>query len=195
MWQGESVFYQEQALLSLVEAGYRIWPWSWVSAVCGTEGCLQPDHLNLETPRNLKYPDGQCVYCGLRAQSKDHIVPTSITGQSTRRYVLTVPACIQCNSAIGDTPVYSIDGRRAVAQAHLRKRFKGVLRRPEYTDEEINEFEGRLKQAILMGVDEKRQVEARLAWPDDPHFDLRWLQKSGIENPYVSGLLRPSDAS
>ena len=32
-----------------------------------------------------------------------------------------------------------------------------------------------------------------LSWPEDPFFDLRALQKSGIDDPYASGFLLPSD--
>jgi len=33
------------------------------------------------------------------------------------------------------------------------------------------------------GMHEKRLVQARLAWPEHPDYDLRALQLSGIENP------------
>ncbi len=193
IWQGRPQFYQEQALLAVVEAGVRIWPWSWIETTCGEELCLEPDHLVVNGPQKLKYPAGQCVYCGVIAQSKDHIVPTAATGIEHRKYVLTVPACLQCNGAINDVPVYSIDGRRRVAQAYIAKKYKSALSRPEYTREEIQEFEGRLRQAIMGDQEEKAYLRARLTWPEDPFYDLRYLQKSGIEDPYLTGLLSPSD--
>lgn len=194
-WQGNPAYYQEQALISLVEASYRIWPWSRVTTVCGNDLCLEPDHMELHNPEKLKYPVGVCIYCGDVAQSRDHIIPTSFTGVERRNSVLTVPACIQCNSAIGDTPVYAIDMRRAVAQGFLKRKYARVLKRPDYTPEEVAEFEGALRRAVILGLEEKRHVLERLAWPDDSQYDLRYLQKSGIENPYVNGLLREAKSS
>ena len=192
LWQGRPVFWQEQALIALVEDGREIRPWSWVTATCG-ELCLNCDHLVAESPQSLVYPPGQCVYCGLVAQSKDHLIPTNWTGREGRARVLTVPACLQCNSAIGDTPVFAIDKRRAIAQAHISRKYRKVLARPDYSNDDLMEFEGRLRQAVKAGLAEKQSVRDRLSWPDDPYFDLRYLQKSGIDDPYVTGLLSPPD--
>ena len=32
-------------------------------------------------------------------------------------------------------------------------------------------------------------VEARLAWPEDDDYDLRVMQRSGIDDPYAAGLI------
>lgn len=193
IWQGHPSFYQEQALISIVESGKRIWPWSWVSSECGEEMCLEPDHLNLEAPRKLEYPPYICVYCGDPADTQDHIIPTALTGVEQRKYVLTVPACRQCNSAISDRVVFSIDNRRRIAQAYIARKFKKVLSIPDYSREEIYEFEGTLRQSVIEAQNTKEWITARLKWPDSPHYDLKHLQASGIENPFVAGLLAPDE--
>lgn len=192
IWQGRPAFWQEQALLALIEDGREIRPWSWVTASCG-ELCLNADHLVAESPQALAYPRGLCVYCGLVSQSRDHLIPTAWTGIGERAHILTVPSCLQCNGAISDAPVWAIDQRRAIAQAYLRKKYRKVLARPDYSKDEVYEFEGRLRQAVLAGMAEKQTVLDRLSWPEDPYFDIRYLQKSGVEDPYLTGLLRPLD--
>ena len=189
IWQGSPSFYQEQALISIVESGKRIWPWSWVSSECGEEMCLEPDHLTIETPRKLEYPPYVCVYCGDPADSEDHIIPTALTGQAQRKYVLTVPACRQCNSAISDRVVFSIDNRRRIAQAYIARKFKKILAIPDYSAEEIQEFEGTLRQSVIESQNTKNWISARLRWPESSNYDLNHLQASGIDNPFLVGLL------
>lgn len=189
IWQGHPDFYQEQALISVVESGKRIWPWSWVTPHCGSEGCLEPGHLDISGPQSLDYPPYICVYCGQPADTRDHIIPTALTGVERRNSVLTVPACRQCNSAIGSTIVFSIDGRRTVAQAYIRRKYGKALKRPDYTPSEIQEFEGSLRLSVIASQEEKVWVQSRLEWPKDPDYDLRHLQASGISNPFVAGLL------
>lgn len=189
IWQGHPSFYQEQALISFVESGNRIWPWSWVTPECGTELCLEPGHLNVQGPQTLKYPKYVCVYCGDPADTSDHLIPTALTGKERRRYVLTVPSCLQCNSAISDRVVHSINDRRRIAQAHIARKFKKILSVPDYSPEEIHEFEGSLRASVIQAQSTKEWVTSRLRWPEDPHFDLRYLQESGIDNPYLAGLL------
>lgn len=188
-WRGEPALWPEQALISAVEGGIKIWPWSTPFAECGTPLCLEPDHLTVKGPTRLSYPPGQCVYCGLVAQSRDHIVPTAITGRENRSSVLTVPSCSQCNSAIGASLVFSIPGRRQIAHDYLRRKYRRVLQRPDYTREEIDEFEGMLREAVISGLAEKRLILDRLAWPTDPAFDARYLEQSGVSEIALRALV------
>ena len=45
------------------------------------------------------------------------------------------------------------------------------------------------------GMHEKRLVQARLAWPEHPDYDLHALQLSGIENPHDLGLITADAAA
>lgn len=189
IYQGRPEHYQEQALISIVESGKRIWPWSWVDPICGSAMCLEPDHLELTAPRSLSYPPYTCVYCGGPSDTRDHIIPTALTGVARRSSVLTVPACRECNSMIGAALVFSLDGRREIAHLGIRKKYAKFLKCPNYSDDEISEFEGMLKQSVLSAMAGKRDTLNRLAWPEEEDYDLKHLQQSGIDNPFVSGLL------
>lgn len=194
IWQGNPVHYQEQAALVLLEHGVQFYPWSWVTTTCD-EHCLTRAHLELNVPRRLRYPRGVCVYCGQRGSTRDHLIPRGISGQSQRKSVLTVPACGECNSLIGAATLFSITERREFAQAKLRKKRAKVLRRVEYTRAELAEFGPGLRPAIIDGLIEKHHLARRLHWPLDPSFDLRALQRSGIEDPYAFGLLKHEEVA
>lgn len=189
IWQGKESDYQEQAGLVLVESGSRFFAWCWVTSHCGNP-CLNVDHLAVNYPQRLSYPHRVCVYCGQIAGTRDHLVPRSISGETWRRSVLTVPACGECNSLIGAVALYSITERREYAHNRLRVKRAKILLTIEYTREELDEFGPGLRPAIVAAMVEKRKVLDRLRWPTDPAYDLRALQKSGIEDPYIFGLLK-----
>lgn len=44
-----------------------------------------------------------CVYCGVEANSVDHVIPRSLGGPSTIDNL--VPACRECNTRKGDMPL------------------------------------------------------------------------------------------
>lgn len=177
--------YQFEAFQVASEISVRdILPWTWWSTDCGFKQCLQYDHLVGTAPRKIAYPDYVCVYCGLIGGTRDHLLPRNITGNVSRAYVATVPACAQCNSAIGDFPSCRITERRAVAHAHLRRKYSNIL-----VPVPLDGLEGRLRQFVQAAHAKRDQVEARLAWPDEFDYDLRAFQKSGIQDPYGMGLI------
>lgn len=190
LWAGHPELYQEQAALAAIESGLRFWPWCWIYTNCGNDLCIAGEHLVIYSPAKLKYPNGICVYCGGIAGTRDHLIPRPMSGETARRNVLTVPSCGECNSLIGSRPIFSITERREYAHAALRKKHAKVLRRIDYSSADIKEFGPGLRPSIVAGIEEKRRLERRLLWPADAAFDARALEKSGIEDPYVLGLLK-----
>jgi len=174
-WRGTPEHYQEQAAIAAIEAGVTIMPWCWIEAGCGTELCMEPRHLLVHAPERLEYPNRICIYCGRGGFTRDHLMPVRVTGDAARKHVLTVPACGECNSIISDKPVSSITGRRAIAKAGLRKKYKRILRAHEYSDEEIEEFGPGLRPTILRARAEKADVQERLDFAKDHAYDLRYL--------------------
>lgn len=150
---------------------------------------MERRHFLIHSPTKLEYPHGICIYCGRPAGTRDHLLPVTNTGVALRRHVLTVPACGECNSIISDRYAPSITARRAVAKAGIRRKHRRKLDVYEYTDKEIEEFGPGLKPTILRAASEKQRVLDRLSYPDDLTFDLRYLGKSGIDDPYAMGLL------
>ena len=192
IWRGKPDVYQEQAGLALLEAGRKFFPWCWVVPTCGNF-CLSVAHLTIEYPQRLSYPRHVCVYCGLRAFTRDHLLPRGWTGDTVRNSVLTVPACGECNSLIGSVALYSITERREFAHTQLRRKHAKVLRRVEYSRDDLREFGPGLRPGIIDGLVEKHRLGRRLRWPIDAAYDLRALQRSGIEDPYAFGILKHSE--
>ena len=52
----------------------------------------------------LEQCDGCCVYCGAKAQTFDHVLPTSSGGETLPGNI--VPACLSCNSSKKDSEVW-----------------------------------------------------------------------------------------
>lgn len=161
----------------------------WPTAVCPTPTCLNLAHLAWEAPKKLAYPPGVCVYCGISAETRDHLLPRTWTGESVRRNVLTVPACRQCNTAINDRYAPSITARRKLSHDYIARKNARLLRMPEWSPDEVAELGDSLRSTVERGVFNRRLTRARLAWPEDDDYDLRAMQISGIENPYELGLL------
>lgn len=193
-FKGQASHYQNEALgLYLHVEQVVLQQFSWAVWTCTTDFCLNVNHLEVKNPQWLNYPSGVCVYCGLTANTQDHLMPQPWTGSGHRGSVFTVPACGQCNSAIGSRLAFNITERRAIAQAHLRKKYAKVLRRPEWTQDQLDEFEGHLRAAVIAGLQEKQLLLDRLSWPP-AHFDERAIEHTGV-NPYECGLLVPEGSS
>lgn len=154
---------------------------------CKTEMCTEIEHLTVVTVKALSYPKGVCVYCGNPAGTRDHILPKTWTSEAARRGVLTVPACGECNSAIGDAYAPSITERRKIAQKYIQRRYRRVLRMIEPTPEELDEYGPGLRAYIVQGMTEREMIRDRLSWPPFG-YDERAAERSGID-PWESGLI------
>lgn len=188
-WEHGEARYQAAAHRSIELDGRVVPQYAWILPKCGNSLCIESTHLEIQTAVRLAYPSGVCIYCGRSGWTKDHMYPRDWTGDARRRFTVTVPACGTCNSLIGDTLTWSITERRAVCKLRMRRKFAKHLRIRDWTAEEIEEFEGRLRDEVIRGLEAKKTIMAMLAFPSDPHYDLRALQKSGIENPYLMGIL------
>ncbi len=189
-WTGDEGAYQERAATALfVERAVTVHPWHWISTNCGEPTCLLPEHLVATAPQHLAYPYRLCVYCGLSGYTRDHLLPMTVTGRAARRHVLTVPACRECNSVIGDRRVANITVRRSYAQQGIRRKYRRALRTLDWTNEQLNEFGPTLRSCAIKALEVKRITLGRLAWPWDVSYDLRALELSGIEDPFATGIL------
>lgn len=181
--------YQEQARLVFEVTGdVDLQPHAWIRAVCGN-ACLNPQHLIAHQPVHIAYPPGVCVYCGFPAGTKDHLVPRTWTGDTRRSAVAVVPACGECNSRIGTDGSASITERRAIAHAGIRKAKRAVLSAPEWSAEELAELGPSLRQHVEAKQATRRATLARFMWPEDPFYDLRAWQKSGVDDPVALGII------
>jgi hypothetical protein len=167
----------------------RSLPWIYVAPACDTRYCLTDDHLRWYRAQRIEYPAGVCVYCGLPGYTKDHLLPVTVTGEAVRKFVAVVPACGECNSAIGDRVGHRVTERREEAHAHIRRKYRKTLAAPPWTKTELRSL-GRNLRTHIERSESKRQVALdRLAWPWDPEFDKRAFQKSGFDDPIAMELL------
>ena len=167
-------------------ADLTIDPLTWIITSCGNR-CLNPQHMLVHQPVRIAYPAGVCVYCGLPAGTKDHLIPKTWTGEARRHRVAVVPACAECNSAIGDRHGFGVHERRGVAHDHLRRKHRRVLAAPDWTQADLDELGPGLRSSVEAAQGRKHAARARLAWPEDPFYDIRAWQQSGIEDPVAIG--------
>jgi hypothetical protein len=101
-----------------------------------------------------------------------------------------VPACNECNTLLNDTLTWSITERRALAKERVQRKHARILATPDRSEEELIEHGHTLQTQLRAYQEQKKHLLLRLSFPDDPFYDQRYLEKSGIENAYASGLLR-----
>lgn len=182
--------YQQRARVVFEEAAKSgpIEAWAWVYTSCG-EWCLNAQHMLVRSPRTIAYPPGVCVYCGFPAGTRDHLLPRTITSEARRQYVAVVPACAECNSLIGTFDSPSIADRRRVAHERLAKRKRATIAAIDFTPAELAEYGPKMRDYLEQGMVQKRATLARLAWPEDPFYDLAAWQRSGINDPVALGII------
>lgn len=190
-WWGRKVEYQRRAQEQylLKHENILFSPWAWVSTTCGVEMCMNVDCMIVHKPVRIAYPPGLCVYCGDPSRSMDHLLPRAWTGGTHRSSVAIVPACMNCNSTASDTFVFNIHERRKFIHSRLRKRHARLLSSPDRTPSELRSLGHILRESAKAHMAKKEHLLRRLSWPDDPHFDRRAFERSGIENAEELGLI------
>jgi hypothetical protein len=188
-WIGSPRMYQIAAVKSYEAHHERsLLPWAFITTNCDLPMCLAPACMTVHKPRRIEYPREICIYCGMAATDRDHLLPRPATGDALRSFVLTVPSCGPCNRAIGDYPLAHVGQRRKVAQKALWRKNKGLLDRPEKSLADLSGMGYALRSVAIKNNEKARVIRARLLWPEDPDYDVRAFQKSGIEDPAVLGL-------
>lgn len=140
-----------------------------------------------------------CIYCGIPATTVDHVIPRHILERAESAEIdlgrywhvrnKVVPACRECNSAIGGKMLTTIKERRECAHRHIRKKYKRLLGMPNWSEEELAEVSEDLKQDILESIKMRDWLRERLRWAGASHVkDLTDLL--GVSNDIVLGLAR-----
>jgi hypothetical protein len=190
VWLGRAVEYQIEAKDVLMDRLGRSLPWVYVVPTCGTRLCLTEDHLRYFRAQRIAYPDYVCIYCGMPGYTKDHLLPVTMTGESQRKFVAVVPACKECNSAIGDRVGHRVTERREEAHRHIRKKYRREIEaKGTWTPSELAQLGPNLRGAVKRLLDKGDVVRQRLEWPWEPDFDRRAFEKSGFEDPIAMDLL------
>lgn len=59
----------------------------------------------------------------------------------------------------------------------------------DFTPEDLRTYGPTLRKYLKSEMQRKRDVLALFEWPTDPNYDMRALQRSGIDDPVSAGLL------
>lgn len=117
-----------------------------------------------------------CYYCGLPAESVDHVVPQALLDEwirlgdlenyhkATRGRRLTVPSCQQCNSILGCKLDQTLEHRKLRLKARLRTKYQRVLGMPDWTPEELDKLGPRLREHVESGLRLRALARRRIAW-------------------------------
>lgn len=113
--------------------------------------------------------DPACIYCGLRATTKDHFVPISVVAMLaaanapvTGKFLL--PCCGECNSIASNSVFRTVAAKRRYIHDRLRRKYAAVLGMPEWSERERDELGWTLRSHIEAGMAQKSVLEQRLAW-------------------------------
>jgi hypothetical protein len=189
-WDGRPADYGTQAVIAAQNRLGRALPWVNAEPVCGTPLCLTDAHLALQIPRRIAYPAGVCVYCGMPAYTRDHLLPRPATGDALRRFVAVVPSCGECNTAINDRGSHRITERRELAHEHIARKYRKFLELPDrWPPSELRQLGPILRKSVRDGIAKGVVAQARLAWPDEIDYDRRAFEKSGFDDPVAMDLL------
>lgn len=111
-----------------------------------------------------------CIYCGMPADTVDHVPPRHMRAQLQELQLLAVyerevPACRECNCTLGSRPLLTITERRDYMKDFIRRRYKSVLRMKDFTEEELLQFGESLRGMLRRNLSMKYIVQQRLRWP------------------------------
>lgn len=103
-----------------------------------------------------------CHYCGLPADTLDHIPPRSCYRQGDACF--QVPACNECNVLAGNTYHAEFRERCHYVKTALAKRYAHVVALPDWSADELQDMGAALKASIRKGLRLKRAAVARIAF-------------------------------
>ena len=110
-----------------------------------------------------------CVYCGLRATTKDHFVPISVVSMliecaDMHEGLFLLPSCGECNSIASDNIFKTVAAKRRFIQARLRKKYKKLLAMSDWKENEMEDVGWSIESFVRSGMAQKALLLQRLAW-------------------------------
>jgi len=111
-----------------------------------------------------------CTYCGLAGETIDHVPPTSIRpvlvqlGLDADYPFMTVRACHECNSILGDIALWTIEQRRTHIAERLSRRYRKYLDIPHWSQTELDALGDTLRQMTLHGIAVREVTRYRLTY-------------------------------
>ena len=120
----------------------------------------------------LYKPHGdRCYYCGIVADSVDHCPPINALYCMGSEYynrkgifLVKVPACRECNSALGAKLLETLASRRQYMRIWLDKRYEQLITLPKWSNDEFEELGDGLHEFIGDREGLRHWIAARVEW-------------------------------
>jgi len=113
-----------------------------------------------------------CVYCGLLATDKEHVIPRIwIDGMKDMLAMgfdvkvpkeIIVPSCRECNNIAGGQVFKSFREKREYIREYLRKKYKKFYKAEVWSDEDIDALSGRLREHVYIFNQVVKVIKKRL---------------------------------
>ena len=100
-----------------------------------------------------------CVYCGEPPTVWDHFPPASVSITGFK-----LPSCHQCNSALRADFAYDFVDRCNFIKMWLFRRYRKVIRTPDWHESEIKDMSEQMQKRIRIMVLEKERAKRRIDW-------------------------------
>jgi hypothetical protein len=109
-----------------------------------------------------------CTYCGVIAQSRDHIIPVvyESVSRKTASYARdkVVPACNECQGILSDRWIPTISGRAAYVAGELARKYAETLRVPDWQEQEIYTLGYNLQNEVRGALVCKQLITSRISF-------------------------------
>lgn len=111
-----------------------------------------------------------CYYCGIPADTKDHVIPKVFTemllaiGEYKGGMGKTVPACSECNSTAGPRVFETAQKKQEYIKQRYRRRYRKLLESPDWSEIELKDLGYSLQSHIRGSQQAKQLLKKRLRW-------------------------------
>ena len=128
-------------------------------------------------PKSSAYAHGEkrvCYYCGLDADTIDHVIPQStllalrvlddeeVTRKILGERILMVWACRECNCIAGYSLQDTLPERKQYILNKLARRYREYILTPDWTDEELSEMSEEMVIYIKEGIKKRALIRKRI---------------------------------
>lgn len=110
-----------------------------------------------------------CTYCGVESDVMDHVPPIHLADRLCSEEQAQIdfkklPACTECNVALGGRLLKTVSDRRRHVLRYLRQKYAKFVRMPEWTEEELGTLDPNMADDVRRHARHSRWVKSRIAY-------------------------------
>ncbi len=116
-----------------------------------------------------------CIYCGMSANTQDHVIPLSILANLTDIIEIQsykVPACNECNTLAGAKYFNSFNEKKEFIRHQLEFKYQKILKIPHWTDDELQEMGSEAQRDIKAYLIKKEIILERIDYTSPDELDI-----------------------